>query len=52
MVILECVTHCQEGEMVYLQRHFAGDKAYKFKSAFEGPYHVIEIVGDSPVKVT
>ena len=37
MVILEGVTHYQDGDMVCSQEHFAGDKAYKIKSAFEGP---------------
>lgn len=46
MVILEGVTHYQDGDMVCSQEHFAGDKAYKIKSAFEGPQRIFVLAAN------
>ena len=43
----ERVTHYQVSDIVYLQKRFAGDKAYKIKSGFEGPYRVTDIAGNT-----
>ena len=43
----ERVKHYQVGDIVYLQKRFAGDKAYKIKSAYEGPYRVSDIAGNT-----
>ena len=47
MVIPERVTHYTVGDVVYLQNRFVGDKAYKIKTSFDGPYRVTDIAGNT-----
>ena len=34
-------------DIIYLQKRFVGDKAYKISFPYEGPYRVIEISGNT-----